>query len=680
MVAPAPTSEIRSGGLRSCRAPPAICMKLINVTIQDFVADVVSELFFRNVEPVSKETMFIFPVDSNTVVHSFYATMGDTRIEAMLWEKEEQLCKATAGMENLRYLQDQWDLWGPVFACFLGTLPPNREVTISLCYVQELPLQPDGAAQFCWPHELLPQNNYLSEVSSFTFSHLFLPADWMSSEEVISENLHFNICLKSAHGVSHVAINSSYTPLQYTAPDQTSAEVTKAKGQGRGLQFKKPPCFPTHTPGSLLGDPVVMVTLMPDIPEEVPNPGQPGEFLFLMDRSLFQDAQLLHVGRCSNTLLFLLKSLPLGCYFNIYSFGATFKAFYPRSVEYTQESMDNAVGRISSICPDLGGCDLLGLLRSIYNTPHLHGHARQVSGEPRCPDFCPAITHRPDCARGTQLVRATPPIPLSPREPRHQGPWAEPWWSCDLRCPALCPQVLKCLKRALKLAAEEVSLSWTLPCGLEVEVLGGTPQSIFQGQHSLLYAQIHGQAQVRAGTTVTPSYLPIASQQSSGALHRGVEKGHLSVIVPTLLLACSPTACKPPPPPISSLKHVNPREFVLCSQNSGPWSSEDIAECQELVALQNVDGSWALSSGLASVLEVDEAEIKGKMPGEVLEPSIWATVLALTWLNRNDKCYRDFCELLEAKAVTWLCSRLDKCLEAANTLLGSTVEPSVFRL
>ena len=35
------------------------------------------------------------------------------------------------------------------------------------------------------------------------------------------------------------------------------------------------------------------------------------------------------------------------------------------------------------------------------------------------------------------------------------------------------------------------------------------------------------------------------------------------------------------------------------------------------MALQNVDGSWALSSGLASVLEIDEAEIKGKMPGEV---------------------------------------------------------------
>lgn len=51
-----------------------------------------------------------------------------------------------------------------------------------------------------------------------------------------------------------------------------------------------------------------------------------------------------------------------------------------QSVEYTQESMDNALGRITSICPDLGGCDLLGLLRSIYSTPLLHGHPRQVSG------------------------------------------------------------------------------------------------------------------------------------------------------------------------------------------------------------------------------------------------------------------------------------------------------------
>lgn len=67
---------------------------------------------------------------------------------------------------------------------------------------------------------------------------------------------------------------------------------TKAKRWGRRFQPKIPPCFPLHVPGSLLGDTVVMVTLMPNIPDTVPNPGQSGEFLFLMDRSLFRDAQV----------------------------------------------------------------------------------------------------------------------------------------------------------------------------------------------------------------------------------------------------------------------------------------------------------------------------------------------------------------------------------------------------
>ncbi|KAM6114684.1 von Willebrand factor A domain-containing protein 5A-like [Phoenicopterus ruber ruber] len=463
----------------------------VNVTIQDFVADVVSELVFRNIQQVSHETMFIFPVDSNTVVHTFYATMGDTRIEAMLWEKEEaqQLCKATSGMENLRYLQDQWDLWGPVFACFLGTVPPDREVAISLCYVQELPLQPDGAAQFCWPRELFPQRQYFS---------------FMSSEEKMSENLYFSIRLKSAHGVSHIDINSSYTPLQYTAPDQTSAEVSlKSSPWMRDnlnllVYYRGPYTLsavverrdPKAPPGSLLGDPVVMVTLIPSIPEVVPNPGQLGEFLFLMDRSLFQDAQ--------NTLLFLLKSLPLGCYFNIYSFGATFKAFYPQSVEYMQESMDNAVGRISSICPDLGGCDLLGLLRSIYSTPLLHGHSRQLF-----------IFIQRKISSEEEAVMAE-----VYRYRNHHRCFCFPTDRCDsfnlsqamaLETKGECvcihsrmdmtSEALKCLQRALQPMASGISLHWDLPPGLEVSMIRKAPDMIFQGHQSSVYAHIHGQAQ-----------------------------------------------------------------------------------------------------------------------------------------------------------------------------------------
>ncbi|KAM6042106.1 von Willebrand factor A domain-containing protein 5A-like [Chlamydotis macqueenii] len=769
----------------------------VNVTIQDFVADVVSELVFRNTQQVSKETVFIFPVDSDTVVHTFYATMGDTRIEAMLWEKEEaqDLCKATSGMENLRYLQDQWDLQGPVFACFLGTLPPNREVAISLCYVQELPLQPDGAAQFCWPGELFPDTEIMS---------------YISAEEEVSKNLHFCIRLKSAHGVSHVAVNSSFTPLQYTAPDQTSAEIS----------LKSSPCLRSHLNllvyyrgphalsavvekrdskaprGSLLGDPVVMLTLMPDIPEVVPDPGQLGEFLFLMDRSLFRDAQ--------NTLLFLLKSLPLGCYFNIYSFGATFKAFYPQSVENTQESMDNAVGRISSICPDLGGCDLLGLLRSIYSTPLLQGHHRQlfifikrkISSEEeavmaevyryrdhhRC--FC-FPTNRCDSFNLSQAMAL-----------ETKGECV-----CIHSRMDMTSEALKCLQRALQPVATGISLHWKLPPGLEVSTIRKAPEIIFQGHQSSIYAQIHGQAQdaeVDEGAvtlqyhvgsqsftytlrfSLSPSSddrLPVhrmammhllwklawegTSRADETTQHSAV-KCSISLGVPSpftssvavrmtqrdawhhdslppdssMLLSpsCNLVPCQllwlrgfravwfkstkfwmvqkcqfclemlgrkaPDTEALTQLsasckeRKLLPEEQAMeeppAFNMSWDWTISplstklcDFSRLRVVVALQKANGSWALTAALVSALGLSKADVEGQRPSEDVQPTAWATVLALVWLHQY-KWKVSWSELLEAKACRWLRDQaevqLDECLEAANSLLGCFVEPSIFRI
>ncbi|KAM6238445.1 von Willebrand factor A domain-containing protein 5A-like [Porphyrio hochstetteri] len=765
----------------------------VNVTIQDFVADVVSELVFQNMQQVSKEIMFIFPVDSDTVVHTFYATMGETRIEAMLLKKEEaqKLCKATSGMENLRYLQDQWDLWGPVFACFLGTLPPNREVAISLCYVQELTLHPDGAALFRWPHELFPWRKYISCVSS---------------EEEISKSLHFNICLKSTRGVSHVAINSSYTPLQYTAPDQTSAEVS----------LKLPPWMrddlnllvyyrgshtlsavverrdPTAPPGSLLGDPVVMVTLTPNIPKDVTNSGQLGEFLFLMDRSLFQDAQ--------NTLLFLLKSLPLGCYFNVYSFGATFKAFYPQSVEYTQESMNNAVGRISSICPDVGDCDLLSLLKSIYSTPLHHGHLRQLfifiqrkifsdeeavmaevyryRDQHRC--FC-FPTNRCDTFNLFQAIAL-----------ETKGECV-----CIHSKMDMTSEAVKCLQQTLQPTASGISIHWDLPPGLEVSMIRKAPEIMFRGHHSSIYAQIHGQAQdsERGEGTVSLLYhvgsqsfnytlrfslFPSADKRLSvhrmamrhllwklaweGTSETVMDIWHSAVQSSLSLGVSSPftsnvavlmrqwdtwhhdslppessmlfsSSCNLVPCQLLWLRGFRPvwfkstkfwmvKKYYFCLEMLGSKAPDTealpqlLASCEErepsseeqmeespvsniswdwktsplstrlcdlsglrvVVALQKANGSWAFTTALASALGLSSADVDGQRPTEL---TAWATVLALVWLHRY-KWKVPWSELLEAKACRWLQEQaellLDEYLDAANSLLGCFVQPTVFRI
>ncbi|XP_063177814.1 von Willebrand factor A domain-containing protein 5A-like isoform X8 [Chroicocephalus ridibundus] len=723
--------------------PVSLCSAVVDVAIQDYVADVAAELIYQNKSQTSTEVLFVFPLGPHMAIYSFQARSEDAKVHAVLQDElsvppcpsqVQQPHEATGGWENLEYLRDQSEYPGEAFACFLGTLSPGREVVVTLRYVQELPREPDGAARFVLSPTLNP------------YGTLYV---WNCRTSKLHYSLLLTASLQSPRGVVNVQANFALTPLIYTAQDHSTAQAPLLQVSLAGspqchhdlellVYYGDPTAVsavvekgdPEAPPGSLLGDPMVLVTLAPSIPEAVPGQRQSGEFIFLLNTTFLEHAQ--------DSLLFLLKSLPLGCYFNIYCYEETSVGIYSQSVEYTQDNLTEAMRRIPSTGSSLGDSNLLETLRSVYNTPRPHRHPRQV---------------------------------------------------------------LKCLKQALKPAAEGVSLSWTLPRGLEVEVLGGTPQSIFQGQHNLLYAQIHGQAQ---DTTVAKGVMTLQYSldgqdvtytiefplcpQGDGRLaghrlaarclmkrllpesvsgsgeeprHRAVEISLTSGIIcpftsyvgvrtpqrvtwyqrPLALLpprqslipcqivelrgsrisscypksiwvppgwltavraswlalrqlthdiaalpqrrACS-KACKPPPPLFSSLKYVDPMEFGLCSSTLWRWCPEAAAKCQELVALQNADGSWALSSGLASVLEVDEDEIKGKMPDEVMEPSIWATVMAVTWLHRHDEYYQDLCELLEAKAVTWLCSQavsqLDKCLETANTLLGSSVKPSVFRL
>ncbi|NXI36613.1 VMA5A protein, partial [Galbula dea] len=785
---------------------------VVDVAIQDYVVDVATELVYQNKSQISKEVLFVFPLSPHMSIYSFEAHSEDAKVQATLQEEAQQLHEATGGWENMEYLQDQSEYPGEVFACFLGTLSSGRELVVTLRYVQELSQEPDGGVRFVLPPTLHPHTKHYGRAFALP-SAMFLLAVWNCRTRKLVYSLLLTATLQSPRGVANVQANFALSPLIFTTLDRSTARVSLAGsppsdhdlellvyfGELTAVSAMVEKGDPEAPPGSLLHDPMVLVKLAPSIPEVVPGQRQSGEFIFLLDTTFLECAQVPWQSgdQDRGSLLFLLKSLPLGCYFNIYCYEETSEGIYAQSVEYTQDNLTQALQCIPSTGSSLGDNNLLGALRSIYNSPQPHGHTLQLfifmAGLPPDKEAIAAevFRHR-NSHRCFSFCFSEDSAALAMVLARETGGEAA-YVSSDNRMIVV---VLKCLKQALKPAAEGVSLSWTLPRGLEVEVLGGTPQSIFQGQHRLLYAQIHGQAE---DTTVAKGIMTLQYSlngqdvthtiefplcpQGDGRLaghrlaarcllkdllpeamiwsgdesrQRAVEisltlgiicpftsyvgvrtsqriswyRGPLALlpphqsVVPCKIIylpgshrvsSCFPVAIWVPPGWLTTVSQswlalrrlthgiaglsqrgacskVNmrsrsgtPREgtgMVLDHKQTSDKMS--IADCQELVALQNVDGSWALSSGLASVLEVDEAEIKGKMPGEVMEPSIWATVLAVTWLHRHNKCYRDFCELLEAKAVTWLCSRavsqLDKCLEAANTLLGCSVKPSVFRL
>ncbi|ERE75277.1 von Willebrand factor A domain-containing protein 5A-like protein [Cricetulus griseus] len=124
----------------------------------------------------------------------------------------------------------------------------------------------------------------------------------------------------------------------------------------------------------------------------------------------------------------------------------------------------------------------------------------------------------------------------------------------------------------------------------------------------------------------------------------------------------------------------------------------------QLILLQNANGSWDMNEDLAKVLGTSLEDMKAVHPTEgkygeedsynqnyfiktviyVLEPSAWATMLAVIWLHANGKELKCEWELLERKAVVWLHNNtvrgFTRLMRTANKFLNTTVSACIFTL
>ncbi|XP_026517550.1 von Willebrand factor A domain-containing protein 5A-like, partial [Terrapene carolina triunguis] len=205
----------------------------VSVLIRGFVADMGCELLYRNEEPGPVEAVFKFPVDAEAAVYAFQARLGGACIQAQLHEKkqaQELYGDALAGGQS-SFLLQQEGAGGDVFSCSLGNLPPGEEAVLTLRYVCELPLEPDGAARYVLPTVLRPR--YTPPNPDYT------PHGW-DGEDVtqgvprvpqgkLPYTLSLSATLQSPHGIDRVLSNCPLTPLSYTAGNRTTAQVSLAQ-------------------------------------------------------------------------------------------------------------------------------------------------------------------------------------------------------------------------------------------------------------------------------------------------------------------------------------------------------------------------------------------------------------------------------------------------------------------
>ncbi|XP_029373024.1 von Willebrand factor A domain-containing protein 5A-like isoform X2 [Echeneis naucrates] len=512
----------------------------VELEVKDHVATVVSTLNYQNQEDKPLEAVFVFPLPGDAAVCHFSAKIGQTQIVAEVKEKQqarEDYDDALSSGQQA-FLLEESEQSPDIFTLSVGSLPPGESASIRLEYITELAVQADDGLRFSLPAVLNPR--YKPQGSGGTEAATVQVTSVPASQ--IPYSLSFSARVSSPRPVSKVESNCSLDPLQYLNKEQTQATVKLAGGHkfDRDVElliYYKDAHQPTAVveagqasakPGSLMGDPVVMLSLYPEFPESAMSSlSSCGEFVFLMDRSGSMGCSTSHskpeetrIGSARDTLLLLLKSLPMGCYFNVYSFGSSYQHIFPKSVEYSDQTLEEAVKKVEEMTADLGGTEILQPLKHIYNQPCIPKQPRQLfvftdgevsntkevinlvkknSGSHRCFSF--GIGEGASSALINGLAK------------KGRG-HAQFITGAD----RMQTKVMQSLRFALQPAVVDISIKWDLPKQVSATVLSPPITTLFQGQRSLVYAQLTGKSSEGAQGSVTVNY-KLAGQPSKTQLH-----------------------------------------------------------------------------------------------------------------------------------------------------------------
>ncbi|CAL8344847.1 unnamed protein product [Arctogadus glacialis] len=518
------------GLLTATKEPVPLKSVDVEVTVRDHVATVAATLLYENKEQSPIEAVFVFPLPGDAAVCHFSAKIGQSEVVAEVREKqkarEEYDDALTRGQQA--FLLEESKQSPDVFSLSVGSLPPGESASIRLEYVTELAVQADDGLRFCLPAVLNPRYQPLgSDGGAGTIS--FGPGTSVPASLVpYSLSLCASVC--SPRPITKVESNCSLDPVQYLNQQQTQAAVKLAAGHKFDrdvelLLYYEDSHLPTAVveagcasakPGSLMGDPVVMVSLYPEFPPAVMSlMTKSGEFLFVIDRSGSMsspmsnaDSSQIRIDSAKETLLLLLKSLPIGCYFNIYSFGSSYTHIFPQSVVYSQQTMDEALKVIEDLRADMGGTEILEPLKHIFKQPCIPSQPRQLfvftdgevsntkavidvvkrnSGSHRCFSF------------GIGGGASTALINGLAKEGRGHAQFIT---GAD----RMQSKVMQSLRFALQPAVVDISVTWDVPAGVSVTTLTPPITNLFQGQRSLIYAQLTGESSGDAEGCVTVKY------------------------------------------------------------------------------------------------------------------------------------------------------------------------------
>ncbi|EUB58054.1 von Willebrand factor A domain-containing protein 5A [Echinococcus granulosus] len=350
----------------------------VEVNINNYFVDVSSKYSYENSSDELLESSFVFPIESGGVVYEFEVVVGNERFLSTCRERSEaQFIYEEASERNRTvFILLEDEEMTDVFSMKIGNIPPKEKVFVRISYFQKLTTvnslvglkkEDEIIAIFSLPVLINLRYSPKSHTNKRIFGQPLQPK-WSS---LIPYTFHFSAAVSSSSVIKSITSANQQLSIEYLDEHKSSANIALLSHFDFTEDFQMEIAYDNVSTFSAVecssdengffSSDCVLVNFLPHFL----TPYQTNvEIIFVIDRSGSMDGD--PIQQAAQSLLLFLKSLPVGCRFQIVGFGSTYKMLFSEPQDNTEENVSKALEYQRNLGADMGGTEVLPVLTAVY--------------------------------------------------------------------------------------------------------------------------------------------------------------------------------------------------------------------------------------------------------------------------------------------------------------------------
>ncbi|PVH92223.1 hypothetical protein DM02DRAFT_295867 [Periconia macrospinosa] len=322
---------------------------------------VLKQTFVNSSKTALDEIRYAFPLFDGVSVVDFECRIAERTIHGLVKERAEarrtynEVKERGENAALLEMLPDAAD----VFTTSVSHIAEDAVIKVTITYLQDL------------KHDAEVDGLRMTIPTSISPRYGSYPGGLFNLSDVAPQGISIVVDVNMGEGAPIKKIISPSHPIEVSIgslsnsiSDEHSLSKASATLALSSSEFEKDfalqvvakdlgvPRAMLETHPTLLNQRALVTTLVPKFNLKLQKP----EIVFIADRSGSMDG---HISTLVAALKIFLKSIPVGCMFNICSFGSQFEFLWEKSQLYDQDSLATAIRYVEKFNSDFGGTETL---------------------------------------------------------------------------------------------------------------------------------------------------------------------------------------------------------------------------------------------------------------------------------------------------------------------------------